>query len=386
MEKGDTPLKLARLQRRWHARFVSNTVGVSISTYRRWEAGKQVPHHASLQALCQMFDMSAEELGFTGLAQSQGDEHARHYKRTNSQEVDRSSYKESSVLWALGIDACWQLYMSGAQVELEQSLPSYLVHLTQTAQKPGPDQKEAASLIAQVYQLLALLRLQRGDFPGAQAEGTQALIYSQIAGDWNMYIASQIRLATIFSAAKRIGSALNAYNEALRRINVHSEAVSPLLQSWIFAGLGEIQATMGREHEARRFLRLAMAIFPAEPQADLAYTYTRCDRSLLFLYEGLIFLRLGHPKVAWEAFSQVDELKPTPPERVRTEFLKQKVYTACVLGNMIQSCIYLEAAIRAAREIGSDWMFGEIYTLYEHMMALWGQEPRVRALAQLFQR
>jgi hypothetical protein len=29
---------------------------------------------------------------------------------------------------------------------------------------------------------------------------------------------------------------------------------------------------------------------------------------------------------------------------------------------------------------------GELYALYEHMLALWGQEQRVRALAKLFQR
>ncbi|HEV2654741.1 MAG TPA: hypothetical protein VGT82_07270, partial [Ktedonobacteraceae bacterium] len=75
-----------------------------------------------------------------------------------------------------------------------------------------------------------------------------------------------------------------------------------------------------------------------------------------------------------------------PPERVRAEFLQQKAYTSCVLGNMVQSCIYLEAAARAAQGIESDLAFSEVYALYEHMLALWGQEPRVRALSRLFQK
>ncbi|MBO0780293.1 MAG: helix-turn-helix domain-containing protein [Ktedonobacteraceae bacterium] len=374
MEQNDTPLKGARLERCWDARFVSEEVGVSLSTYRRWEAGRQAPNQMSLQALCRLFGMSAEELGFS--------RQPRRRKRDQAQE----SYAQALLLWTLGIDACWQHYMSGWQEELERSLSGYLANLTRPTLTPGPDQKTAAGLMAQVYQLSALLKLQRGDFVAAQADSTQALVYSQLAGDWNMYVASQIRLATILSARKRIGSALNTYNEALRCVNTHPGRISPLLQSWIFAGLGEIQATMGREQEALRFLQLALAVFPAEPENDPCYPYTRCDRSLLFSYEGLIFLRLGQPKAAWDAFAQIDELRPPPPERVRAEFLKHRVYTSCVLGNMIQSCIYLEAAVRAAREIGSDLVFGEIYTLYEHMTALWGGEPRVRALAQLFQR
>jgi hypothetical protein len=45
----------------------------------------------------------------------------------------------------------------------------------------------------------------------------------------------------------------------------------------------------------------------------------------------------------------------------------------------------LEAAAKAAQAISSDLVLSEVYMLYEHMLAMWGQEPRVRALARLFQ-
>jgi tetratricopeptide (TPR) repeat protein len=301
-------------------------------------------------------------------------------------ENEPAELTETLTLWGIGIRSCWQLYMLGNQAELERLLPNYLSKLSIPTLTAGPDQKAAASLTSQVYQLMALLELQRCDLLAAQANGTQALVYSQLAKDWNLYVAAQIRLAIIFSARKRIGAALAAFNEALRRINANPDAISPILQSWTFAGLGEIQATMGREAEALQFLQLAIAIFPDAPQEDACSNYTYCDRSLLYLYEGLIFLRLGLPKRAWEAFSQVDNLKPTPPERIRAEFLKLKTYTSLMLGNMIQSCVYLEAAIRSAQEINSEMAFCEAYTLYEHMLVNWGQEPRVRSLAQLFQR
>jgi len=74
-----------------------------------------------------------------------------------------------------------------------------------------------------------------------------------------------------------------------------------------------------------------------------------------------------------------------PNKRTRAEFLKYRAYTSLLLGNMTQCCIYLEAAAKAALEISSDLVFGEVYAIYEHVLAIWGQEPRVRLLAKLFQ-
>src|SRR5260370_40756809 len=64
MKKQNSLLKSARLERSWTPEFVSSKVGVSPYTYIRWEAGRQRPCHSSLIALCHVFEMSAEELGF----------------------------------------------------------------------------------------------------------------------------------------------------------------------------------------------------------------------------------------------------------------------------------------------------------------------------------
>jgi transcriptional regulator with XRE-family HTH domain len=389
MKKNNTMLQSARIKKSWTPEFVSKKVGVSLNTYIRWETGIQVPRPSSLNALCNVFDMSPTELGFADLASEKKNGIETMAGSQDEQASDGSliysSQSEALALWSSGITSCWQLYMVGSQTELERLVPTYLTNLIRPTLRPGPDQPVAARLTAQAYQLLTLLELQRGDFVAAQKSSTQALIYSQLSKDWNLYVASQLRLAAVFSARKRVGSALSSYNDALYRITATSDNISPILHSWIFAGLSEIQASMGREKEALQFLQLAFAVFPDEPENDPSFPYTRCDRSLLYLYEGLIFLRLGQPKVAWDAFSQVDDLKPAPPERIRTEFLHQKAYTSCLLGNIVQSCIYLEAAARAAQEIESDLAFSEVYALYTHMLSLWGQETRVKALAQLFQ-
>jgi len=391
MVKHNSMLRSARIKKSWTPEFVSKQIGVSRNTYIRWEAGAQMPRLSSLDALCRVFEMSPTELGFAhsgvlNVADAALDDQGERSTHDETQDgtVDLPASLE---YWTTGLVSCWQWYMIGGQTELERLVPTYLARLSRPTLMPGPDQKVAASLTSQVYQLLAMLAMQRCDFSSAQSNGTQAVVYAQLAKDWNMYVAAQLRLATIFSARKRVGSALIAYNDALHRINVDNDHISPVLHSWIFAGLAEIQATMGREAEALQLLKLAIAVFPSEADEASAFlSYAYCDRSMLYLYQGLVFLRLGQPKLAWEAFAQIDALRPPPPERIRAEFLKYKAYTSLVLGNMIQSCIYLEAAAKAALAINSELIFGEIYVFYEHILALWGQEPRVRALAMLFQK
>ena len=438
MAKVNELLRSARLKLGWTPELVSERLGISLGTYNRWESGKQIPRPSSLRALCNIFRMSPVELGYgqymrggqyiqkrpatsyplQSMSQQDTLSAGRFsppdymsdadavrpttgsiaYEVINAtsgweeeypdtaDELNPQELSDALVTWSMGLTACWQWYMSGGQKELEQLVSTYIARLSKPALTPGSQQRTAASLISQVYQLAALLELQRADFVAAQNNGTQALIYAQLAKDWNLFVASQLRLAQVYSARKRIGSALNAYNDALRCVNSDTNNVSPLLHSWIFGGLAEIQAAMGREAEALQFLQLAHAVFPAQVAIDDYLSYIHCDRAMLYLYQGLVLLRLGQPRKAWNAFALVDELKPVPPERVRADFLRYRAYTSIMLGNMIQSCIYLEAAARAAQTIGSDLISGEIYGLYEHMLVFWGQEPRVRALAALFQK
>jgi tetratricopeptide (TPR) repeat protein/transcriptional regulator with XRE-family HTH domain len=427
MKKDNSLLRAARIYRKWTTEFVSKQVGVSHTTYMRWEMGIQIPRNTSLNALCKIFSLSPAELGFVDfptfpssqqyMAQAQTDSAHVHVQTSvyiessvdsgnSGEERDKQPGAENSVeepgisapipstqhdttpmldVWTEDLALYWKQYMNGEQVKLEHLVPTYIAYLHRPTLTPGPDQRLAASLMSQTYQLIAMLQLQLGNSVEARQNGTQAVVYGQLARDWNVYVAAQMRLALIFSSGKRLGAALVAYNDALRFINTYSDSISPILHSRIFAGLADIQATMGREQEARQLLKLALTVFPAHPEDDPCFSYTHYDRSMLYLYEGIVFLRLGLTRHAWDAFSQVDTLTPMPEKRTRAEFLKYRAYTSLVLGNMTQCCIYLEAAARAAQEISSDLTFGEVYAIYEHMLAVWGQEQRVRSLAKLFQ-
>ena len=336
----DNPfLRSARLKKGWTAQEVSTRLGVSLATYRRWESGQQIPRLASLRALCTLFGHSREELGFPFIPLLARGERAT----SDSPEGEAPLPTDPLERWGISIGYAWQAYMAGAQADLERLLLTYMANLAAPTLAPGPRQQQAAGLLAQVYQLRALLELERGDFVAAQLNGTQALVYSQLAQDPNLYMASQLRLATIFTAYKRPGSALHAYTEALRCANEREGVISPLLRSWAHAGVAVLLTSMGRD-EALASLEAALAWFPETPEQDPSFAYTRWDESLLYLYEGQMFLRIGQPQEPWEAFAHIDELQPAPAERVRAEVLRLKAYTSCVLGHMIQSCIYLEAA------------------------------------------
>jgi hypothetical protein len=54
------------------------------------------------------------------------------------------------------------------------------------------------------------------------------------------------------------------------------------------------------------------------------------------------------------------------------------------LQDLEQSCALLTEAIKAARALGSALRYDEAYLIYERMQEQWGQEPRVKTLADLF--
>jgi tetratricopeptide (TPR) repeat protein len=213
---------------------------------------------------------------------------------------------------------------------------------------------------------------------------TQAIIHSQLANDWNIYIACQLRMASILSYHKQPKASLQAYQEALRRINGTGQYISPLLQGWTFAGIGTMYAALGNDTEAMQYMHLAMTTFPDEPEEDLAYPYTCGETGLLILHEGLILLKLGEPQLAWDIFTLVEDLKPAVSRRTRAEILHYKAAIALVQRHMMQCCVYLEAAIKAACDIKSVFFLSENYALYENVLACWGQESRIRILGKLF--
>ncbi len=300
MKKTNVALHSARLRRSWTREFVSKKVGVSLTTYTKWELGQQIPPITSQKTLCEVFAMSSQELGFEEATHHPLDGYLNRPAPKHSPlppipqpKGEPARIAESCENWAESMGICWKIYMQGGHLELEKQLPDYFCNLKGPALFPGPAQVKAAHVLSEAYQLQALLKLHRADFIAAQISCTQAINYSQLANDRNIFIAAQIRMGNILIYHKQPRAALAAYEEASRHINCADHYISPLLHSLTFLGMGTLYAGLGSEKEAMQYLQLAVGIFPDEPEEDLAYVYMREDASLFILHEGLILLKIG---------------------------------------------------------------------------------------------
>ncbi|MDQ2887510.1 MAG: helix-turn-helix domain-containing protein, partial [Chloroflexota bacterium] len=287
---------------------------------------------------------------------------------------------EILALSAVNLALCWQLYYEGGFAELNHILPGYTTQLSALAQKPARHQKLAANLASQAHQLNYLLALQRQDFGTSLKHTQEALHYGHIADDANLQAAALGRKAYVYFSLHRDRQRLQTYQEALS----HCTACSPLLKGYIYAGLAETHASLQNEAMAQEFLKRAQKSYPDQPEEDPVYSYTHFRWPTFYNFSGQVHLHLNHPKEAWEAFSTVDRLVPTNEEPYRVELTVYKAATALALQDLEQSCALLAEAVQAARALGSALRYDEAYLIYERMLEQWGQEPRVKALADLF--
>lgn len=67
MNKGphakETLLARARKKQGWTQAFVAQEVAVSVDAVRQWERGRHLPYQATIHKLCELFQMTPEELG-----------------------------------------------------------------------------------------------------------------------------------------------------------------------------------------------------------------------------------------------------------------------------------------------------------------------------------
>lgn len=441
-------LENARLKRRWSIETACKQVGVSVNTFNRWERGLQLPQLATLDQLCKAFGLPPEELGFgniiaerrrrgkgtTGLSEGtisheqpvenvQRDDTAftqqvEQVKKSldvmklgqnASSEIEEGISRKKAVallvsapsamfdliqdtnelllysdeilsLSVVNLALCWQLYYEGGFAELNRVLSGYTTQLAALAQKPARHQKVAADLASQAHQLGYLLSLQRQDFGTSLKHTQEALRYGQMAENPNLQAASLARKAYVYFCLYRKRQRLQTYQEAL----ISCEPCSPLLKGYIAAGLAETYASYGNKDMALEFLKRAQKSYPDRPEEDPVYSYTHFRWPTFYNFAGQVHLHLNHPKEAWEAFSTAEALVPANEGPYRIELTIYKAATALALRDLEQSCDLLEQGVKAARELGSALRSDEAALVYEHMQEEWRQEPRVKALADLF--
>lgn len=285
--------------------------------------------------------------------------------------------------YVTALPACWRLYFDGGMAEVERVLPNYLTQLSALAQQSSRYQQLAASCASQAYQLSWLLALQHQDFGTALAAIKQAFHYGDIANDNHLRVASLVRQAHVYFHLKQPIYQLQLHQKALR----YSSDVSPLLQGWLYVVLAESQADpfIGEQEEAEQSLSIARDLFPEHPEADQHFAYVPIDHFFFANHEVLTQLHLNQPKQALERLAQVEKSIPTTVVPRRAELLNRQASAALKLGEMEQTCTYVELAGTSALQLGSDLRYSEACETYHQMQRTWPHERRVKGLEDLFQ-
>lgn len=280
------------------------------------------------------------------------------------------------------IPLSWQLFFEGGILEVEGLLPGYLSQLDALIQHSAPQREQAASLASQGYQLASLIALQHQNFGLALAHARQAFVYAEQVQDPNLLTTSLIRQAQVHFYLQRTRARLQAYEQALQ----YSNKVSPLLQGRVYIGLTETYSQLGQKQEALHFLALAHRVFPTHCDADPGFAYTHFNHWSLTSFEGQTYLNLGQYGHAWELFGSMDKAIPKTLVPNRVELAVRQAAAAAGLGDLEQSCSYVEAALHASVESDNQLRYNEVYTIYETLYEKWQNEPRMHNLAISFAR
>ena len=286
------------------------------------------------------------------------------------------------------IPACWNLVYADGIPHVEQVLPQYLMHLTDIAQRSSRCQKQAASLASQGHKLANLLALRREDFLAALKHSKDAWIYGQLAEDLNLQLAALIEEALTFWYRKRPLQTLTTYQKALQLIPREDQAsgrhnsISPIIAGRVYAGLAEAYAQLGQEQEALQYMGLAQDTFPEYPENDPHFAYTYYDHYYLYLYQGLMYMKLNQPNQALSTYAYFNAPKYSSR---RVEILNREAAALLASDDMHQCCTKVEAAVALAISAKSDLRYSEAYEVHQRMLIKWPHERKVKSLAQIFQ-
>src|SRR5215472_15487215 len=91
-------LRKARKERRWTIEEACARIGVSRTTYIRWEQGTQKPQDLLLTWACKAFNMTAEQLGFAEWPDQTGETEPQGTAAAFLSDLDLQSEKSATFI------------------------------------------------------------------------------------------------------------------------------------------------------------------------------------------------------------------------------------------------------------------------------------------------
>jgi DNA-binding SARP family transcriptional activator len=287
---------------------------------------------------------------------------------------------------AASIVACQHLMRGDGLAEVESLLPRYLPLLMTLALHPSQHQQAAAKLGVQANILQASIAMHRLQFERREYYCHQAVKCGTIADDAPLHAAALMYLGYTYSFCQpfRLEMAKGAFFEALRVLGQTDD----LLQSDICVGLADVFAQDGDVKQAQMQLGRAQDCFPARPEDQSSFLYAGCDLSILYQWEGKMYLNLAqhHPdgvyaQKAWNAFLQGENV-PSSFACSNNETLIYHADAARCLGDLDLYAQLLQDGAGLAIKLGSQKRYSEAFEVYHRTPEKWRDEPKIQDLGK----
>ncbi|HEU5383632.1 MAG TPA: hypothetical protein VFV38_50170, partial [Ktedonobacteraceae bacterium] len=271
------------------------------------------------------------------------------------------------------IEACWQLCNVGQMRLVEHVLAAVLPELVERA----AFQRQAAQLTAHGLRLKSLLEAHQLRLAQMIPLCLQSVAYAQAANDPDSLSAALNGLAVAYKYNRQFHRSFEAYEAAL----LASEQATPLLRSRVSAGAAAAFATRGFKQEALRLIGLAYEQFPEHPEQNPFFYSADNGLFMLIYYEGLVYLALGEPEKALQAFEKSKEL--AVPERNRLEMVNHWGRAAILAGDLDLYTFCLEEGVRGAIALQSQKRLDEAIEIFqEQVPRSWQAESSLRQVAE----
>lgn len=280
------------------------------------------------------------------------------------------------------IAVCWQLLRGTELHQVEPLLSRSIPELEKLACQPSKYQKNSASLAAQGHLLFATLALHHNNLLAREAHCKKVIQFGRLAEDVNLHVTGLKWLAVTYYYARQPAKALHAYQE----MTPFLDHISPLLRGSVYIKMAVTYAQCGHDQDALQYIRMAQEHFPEHPEQDPCFPYADCGQSTLPIWEGLVYLDLGQPKEASNAFERIERFSDPVviSERARIEAINHQAEAAIALGDQERFRMYIEMGVKRATVLGSEKRYNEARGIYRQAKLIWSNEARIKELQELF--
>ncbi|GER87884.1 hypothetical protein KDW_20460 [Dictyobacter vulcani] len=441
-------LEEARTNKHWTRAIAAEKIGIDLNTLYRWEVGKTTPREYNVLKLCEVYGKTAEDLGFLQpsmiethevihtlepvlpqnstilsqvtsaisevllstldhLGEGQNMDQLRRQLMKEIIEgagvvllsplalplLDMQQMPSSSVTIEdflsqsdASIKACWHISKDNGLLIAEGILSSTIPALNKIINQPSKYQRIAAQIGTQANIIYASIAMHKLNFSARETYCLEAIRNGRLSGDNKLHAAALMYLGYTYSFCKPLQpkKAVNTFLEALHVLKDEDA----LLKSDICMGLADVYAQCSEEKQAHKYIEQAQLQFPMHPEQDASYVYAGCDLSILYQWEGKMYLDLAahypnkdYQQRAWNAFEEGENIQSLSAYS-NNETIIYHADAARGLEDLELYTKLLREGTQMAISLGSKKRYSEAFEVFKKTPEKWKQEQQIKQLGK----